>query len=193
MTVHDRVFTAADFWERVQELPDDKLYELVNGEIIEVPPPKRKNSWLAGQLVTRFTVHAEKHDLGVVFGADGGFILTETNVRVPDVSFVAKDRIPAMTTAEQNNAAFAPDLAVEVISPSESPRKVNEKTTLYLDTGCQQVWNVYPDERVIEVWAKNAAGKLEMEAFSGDQSLSGGDVLPGFALIVKDLFAGMPA
>ncbi len=82
MIAQEQTLTAADFWQMVGDLPDDKHYELVDGEIVAVAPPKRMNSYLVARLVTLFTNYADEHDLGAVFGADGGFILTATNVRI---------------------------------------------------------------------------------------------------------------
>jgi Uma2 family endonuclease len=187
-----QLITAAQFFEQIAVLPDDQLYELVEGEIVTVPPPKRKSSWLALEIASELRNYTREHNLGMVFGADGGFILNDTNVRVPDASFVAAARVDTMNAAEADTAPFAPDLAVEVISPSETPRSVNSKTALYLDAGAQQVWNVFPDEQVVEVWVRNAAGKLEVEVLQSDATLDGGAVLPGFSLELAALFANMP-
>ncbi len=121
------------------------------------------------------------------------YLLPLTFAFIPDASFVAKARIAEMNAAEEGDSVFAPDLAVEVVSPSEPRRKLHEKTRLYLDAGCRMRWHVHPQEQAIEVWQKNAAGKLELEAFTREQTVSGGDVLPGFTLVVKTLFENMPA
>ena len=129
----------------------------------------------------------ENNDIaGYILTTDGGYTLTEQDVRIPDVSFIFKKNIPDL---DDTDSIIPPDLAVEVISPSETPRKVNAKTTLYLNTGTQIVWNVYPDEKVVEVWTKGEGEKLEMQAFTVEDTLIGGDVLPEFSLPIKDIFA----
>lgn len=82
-----------------------------------------------------------------------------------------------------------PDLVVEVISPSETPRSMTSKTERYLKMGTRQVWNVYPDEQVVEVWRMGDNGELRMLSLTVEMVLTGGDILPGFELPLKNLFA----
>lgn len=186
MTIQQKLYTVKEFYEIGDSLDPDKHYELVEGEIVEMPPPNRINSFIAGLILTALNVFIQQNRIdGYAFGADGGFALTDNDVRIPDVSFIYAERMPEISDME---AIIAPDIAVEVISPGETPRKVNAKTTLYLNTGTQLVWNVYPAEKVVEVWTKGAGEKLEMQAFTTDDTLNGGDVLPEFTLPVKDIF-----
>lgn len=187
MAVQEKRYTVEEFWEYVSRLENvDQRFELIDGEIVEVPPPSKRNSMIAADLLTFINNHVHQFDLGRVLGADGGFTLLYGNVRMPDVSFVAKHRLDEM---EHTEGVFAPDLAVEVISPSETPRSITAKTALYLNSGSRMVWNVYPDDSVIEVWQKGDGAKLEMQAFGVNDMLDGSDVLPGFSLKVSAIFA----
>lgn len=187
MSVQERLYTAAEFWQMTKAgyFAEDKLYELVDGVILEMNPPNRINAWIALEIGYYFRDFVKDKDLGFVLGADGGYTLAPGTVRVPDVSFVSKARQPFLGQVED---IFAPDLAVEVISPSEKPLDVHDKTALYLNAGSAVVWNVYPDERVIEVWQKGDAGALVMRKYTADDTLDGGAALPGFTLKVRDVF-----
>jgi Uma2 family endonuclease len=190
MTIQQKLYTAKEFWATADERSADKLYELIHGEIFEMAPPKKTNSIIAmyiGRLLGNF-VDANEIE-GYVMGADGGYTLSDEDVRVPDVSFILKERLPNVDDTE---SIIAPDFVVEVISPSESPRMVNEKTALYLLAGAKLVWNIYPDEKEVEVWTKGSGEKFEMQAFRLKDTLDGGDVLKGFTLPVKDIFAQIP-
>lgn len=185
MVVQHQLFTAHEFWQL--EFDDDRIYELIDGEIVPMPPPRKINSIIAGLILTALNVFLKQNNVaGYVLGADGGYTLTKNDVRVPDVSYIAQESIPDLdNTAE----IIPPELAVEIISPSESPRQINAKTSLYLNAGTKIVWNVYPDEKVVEVWTLGEAGKLVMQPFEIGDTLDGGDVLPEFTLSVNEVFA----
>jgi Uma2 family endonuclease len=186
MDIQQHLMTAADYWEWIKQNPDStQTYELINGELIEVPPTSRENSWIALEIGSQLRTFVREHDLGRVFGADGAYTLFPDTVRIPDVSFVSKARMPEMEAVE---AILAPDLAVEVISPSETPRKVHDKTTTYLEAGTQTVWNVYPEEHVIEIWTQSSDGQAQMRSVSSDGILDGIKALPNFTLNVADVF-----
>ncbi len=192
MDIQQQLMTAVDYWTWVKQQPDStQTYELINGILVEAPPlinvisNHRENSWIALEIGSQLRNFVREHDLGRVFGADGGYTLFPNTVCIPDASFVSKARMPQMAEVE---AILAPDLAVEVISPSETPRKVHEKTSLYLEAGTQMVWNVYPDERVVEVWTQSVDGQAQMRSLGVDEILDGGTVLPNFRLKVGDLF-----
>lgn len=187
MAIQERLYTAVEFWQMAKAgiLSEDKLYELVAGVLVERNLPSRRNAWIGAQIVFYLNVFVKAHDLGYVLGADGGYTLAPGHVRVPDVSFIAKARQPDLGVVED---IFAPDLAVEVISPSESPISIHDKTALYLSAGARLVWNVYPEDRVIEVWEQGEQGTLMMRPYTAADTLDGGAVLPGFTLKVGDVF-----
>ena len=185
MVMQQKTYTATDFWQMAETLDDTKRYELREGNLVEMNPPSRKHSWIAAEIAFHLKTFVKQHDLGYVFGADGGYTLSADTVVLPDASFVSRERMPVMADVE---TILAPDLAVEVISPSETPRAVHDKTALYLNAGTPAVGNVYPDDTVIEVWQGGDAGKFQMQTFGAEDTLDGGgNVLPGFSLPVKDI------
>jgi Uma2 family endonuclease len=190
MDILTKTYTVSEFLALSDELDPKKRYELVNGEIVEMAPSNRVNSFIAALIVTEVNIFIRQNKLDAyALGADGGFAIDEENLRIPDVSFIYKERMPNIGDMD---AIVAPDFAVEVISPSETPRKINEKTALYLTNGTKLVWNVYPQERVVEVWTMGSNGKLEMQPFFEGDSVTGGDVLPGFSLEVTRIFNVVP-
>lgn len=103
-------------------------------------------------------------------------------IRAPDAAFVATDRVPVDRTGF---ARLAPDLAVEVVSPSNTMREINDKICDYLDAGTRMVWIIEPRRRTVTVYRSHDDIRILGE---GDE-VDGGDVLPGFSLRVRDLFA----
>ncbi len=187
MVAQERLYTAEAFWE-IAQLPKnaDKRLALLDGEIIEMPPSSQINTVIAGRIIYFFNAYVIPRDLGYVTGADGGFTLTEHNARQPDVGFISKARHPVL-----EGVAFpiAPDLAVEVISPSESSNDVLKKVQRYIEAGTRLVWAVYPIEQTVYVWKPASHGDgLNVQTFGIDDTLNGGDVLPGFELKVRDIF-----
>jgi len=185
MALHERLYTAAD----LVALPDNgKRYELVNGDLIEMNPPAHKHALISSRLFARLVVYVEQHQLGYVFGPDAGYLLhtdPETKretVRVPDVSFVREAR-KSVTLDDLYNGA--PDLAIEIISPSETYKMIDRKLQDYFAYGVQLAWLVYPDALTIEVYTSLS----DWSALTIEDTLSGGSVLPGFSLPVRDVFS----
>jgi Uma2 family endonuclease len=165
-------------------MPLDGLWELVDGEMIEVSPNAGRSGWIGGRFVTHLTEHVRPDRLGWVFPADTGFVLFDdrATVRSPDAAFVRLDRLPELPDAF---VPVAPDLAVEVLSPSDRMADAMSKVAMYLQAGVCLVWLVDPDARTITVFRPDAA----MNMLSAGDTLDGGDVLPGFAVPVVDFFA----
>ena len=172
----------------VEELPDiPDCYELVDGELIMMMSPAGP---LHGYLVIKIgaVLHAyvEEKNLGMVFGEQTGFILTRNpdTVRAPDVAFVREDRVP---TEGVGNEYFlgAPDLAVEILSPSNRPSAMRRKTNQYFAAGTQLVWVVDPKRRTIAVHAPNR----DPTTLNETDTLDGEDVLPEFRYEIAQFFA----
>lgn len=190
----ERTYTAADLWE-LSHSPEyaNMRLELSEGKLIIMSPAsyahgKRANKF--GRVIGDFV---ENHALGDVTGAETGFILYENpdpagkdTVRAPDVGFVSKARLAELTDKDLSSGFFpgAPDLAVEVISPSESADDVQTKVDEYLQYGTKMVIVVYEKSKRIVVHTPEGAKTLR-----GDDTLEGGDLLPGFAVKVSALFA----
>jgi len=180
--VLEHVMTADEF-ERIVDLSEngDRLLELINGEIVE-KMPTQEHGTIASNIDFALGLYNRQHKLGRL-GVEVRQRLPNDllNSRMPDISFstarhplVRKGGVPEM-----------PDLAVEIKSPSDSVRKMREKAAYYLENGARLVWLVYPQKRFIEVYSPDADVEILLE---GD-TLTGGDVLPGFTLLVAEVFA----
>lgn len=184
-----RLMTATAFWEWLEgqrEAGNHSLYELVDGEIVALAHPRKINSIIAAFIVRMLGNFVDDNTIAAyVLGADGGYTLGEQDARVPDASVIYRDRIPDL---DNRTDVIAPDLAVEVISPSESPHHVSEKTALYLRTGTKIVWNVYPDSQSVDVWTQIDLKTMQVRRLTKEDTLDGGDVLPGFSLPIRQLF-----
>lgn len=179
MVTRERLLTAEEFWE-IARLPENegRRLELEDRVIIEMASSSPVNIVLAGIIAHFLNVHVLPRKLGFVTTPDGGFKLSTGTVRQPDVAFIAQSRMPELPAEFK----IAPDLAVEIVSPSED---VLKKVKEYLASGTQIVWAVYPDERTIEVFKPDDP---RWQTLGIDDTLDGGDVLPGFTLPVKYIF-----
>ncbi len=179
-----RLLTVEQF-EQLPEVPGMQ-FELADGELIEMPTPGVIHNYIVMVLSQMLFTFVRERNLGLVCGDNTGYMLRREpgEVRVPDVSFIAWDRIPPGGLPE-GSWQTPPNFAVEVVSPSDSAREVHRKVLRYLDTGVQLVWAIWPDERTVTVYPEEGAIH---ERKAGDE-LDGGEVLPGFRVRVGDLFA----
>ncbi len=150
-----------------------------------MPPTGMQHGQIASRLNQRLAAYVEIHNLGVVFTAEAGFRLTQhpDTVRAPDVAFIARGRIPA-EGVPTGYWPGAPDLAVEVVSPSDRFDDVIEKVAEYLAAGTRLVWVIQPRTHTVTVY--RASGEVRL--LRGHEELSGEDVIPGFACPVSALF-----
>jgi Uma2 family endonuclease len=168
-------------------MPEDgNRYELIRGKLVSTPMSSYESSEIAMTIGSTLRAYASPHKLGRVAGADGAFILQRSpyTVRIPDVSFVRMDRLPPPEQRRQF-LELAPDLAVEVVSPSDSANEVQEKVREYLDFGVQLIWVVHPIQRTVTVYTADRNARVLYE----DEVLDGAEVLPGFAMTVAEIFA----
>ncbi len=185
MAVQDKLYTADDLWEMSHRVGDQKRLELIKGVIVEMSPAGDVHGVVAAWLLYVIMGHVLAHDLGDVTAAETGFVLfagRPQTVLAPDVGFISKKRRPPLTGKYYT---VAPDLAVEVVSPTDTAKDLREKVELYLRYGTSLVWVVYPDSRLVDV---HRSGHPAV-SFDIDGELDGGDVLPGFKLPVRDVFA----
>lgn len=157
--------------------PPDKRTELVRGVMIVREPAGFRHGDIAMNIAARMHSFVRQHRVGRVLAAETGFTLftNPDTVRAPDVAFVRHDRIP--DPLPRGYASFAPDLAVEVLSPGDRPGEVLAKVADWLTAGTRLVWVVDPDRRVARV--HRADGTVSV--ISESEALDGEDVLPGFA------------
>ena len=137
--------TAADVI-RLRESPERRLCELVDGILVE-KAMGAKESILAMQIGHRLLVYVEEHNLGVVLGADGMLTLFPGRVRIPDVSFIPWEQIPGQQWPDNPMPEIPPDLAVEVLSPSNTPGEIRLKIREYFQAGTRLVWVIDPKKQ----------------------------------------------
>ena len=164
------------------EARESRLCELVDGVLVEKTVGYYE-SYLAMRLGHFLIEFVEQRRLGIVAGESGMMRLSAGLVRIPDVSFVSWNRLPGRRVPRVPIADLAPDLAVEVISPSNTAREMERKLQDFLAAGVRLVWYVLPETQEVHVHATERHDVLTI-----DQDLSGGDVLPGFALPLRQLF-----
>src|SRR5262249_28889292 len=162
---------------------EKRLCELVDGILVEKTMGYYE-SYIAATLIRLLGNFVVDHDLGVVAGADGMMRLAPGLVRIPDVSFVAWEKLPGHRLPRQAIPDLIPDLAVEVLSEGNTPREMARKLDEYFLLGVRLVWLVNPMTETAEVFtARHQSTVLEKTA-----TLDGGLLLPGFTLPLSTLF-----
>lgn len=186
--VMERLYISVEDFLELTERPEylDRVVELVEGVIIDMP----KTSGLHGQVTmllgAKIFNYVQDNGLGVVTAAETGFILARNpagrdTVRALDIAFIRKGRVPKILP--DTLLDVAPDLAVEVISPSNKAADIHLKVRQLLAAGTALIWIVQPRTRAVEVHSPAGAVTL-----TEDDILSGGDVLPGLEMPVRDIF-----
>lgn len=189
MLIDEHFYTAEDLL-RLAQSPAyaGKRLELSEGRLIVMSPAGWKHGSLGSLLDRLIGNFVDEHDLGITTAAETGYILRQAAsaderdiVRAPDVGFIAKARIPA--DLPDGFVPFAPDLAVEVISPSDDIEEVHRKVAEYLRYGTRMVWLIYPRTESAAIYTPTT-----FEAIESAGALDGGAVLPGFRLPLRQLF-----
>ncbi|MBX9622383.1 MAG: Uma2 family endonuclease [Gemmataceae bacterium] len=169
-----------------QHVAGDRPCELVAGTLVEKPMGWREG-WLGSHIFALIREYVVRHNLGVMVGDGGPYRLVPGLIRLPDAAFVSWDRFPdgpVFESPERPYIEVAPDLAVEVISESNTAREMGQKLGEYFKAGVRLVWYVEPDRKEVGVYTspkKKATVGL-------DGVLDGGKVLPGFTLPVAAVF-----
>lgn len=164
-------------------LREDRLYELVDGVLIEKMMGFYE-SYLALRLGKLLSIFVDDNDLGIVVGADAMVRLTLGLVRIPDVSFVSWDRLPENEVPREPIANLVPDLAIEVLSKGNTKREMSRKLEDYFAAGVRLVWYVDPKVESVECYTSPTTSTL----VKAPEALDGGEVLPRFVLPLDQLF-----
>jgi Uma2 family endonuclease len=165
----------------------DRLCELVDGILVEKVRGAYE-SMLAVEIARLLKNFVKPRKLGTVLGADGLLRLAPGLVRIPDVAFLSMEKFPGGRFPRKKILPAAPDLAVEVLSESNTKQEMAEKLRDYFTAGARLVWYVDPELRQVEVFTS----PTDRQVVGEDQILSGGEVLPGFELNLRELFAELP-
>jgi Uma2 family endonuclease len=172
--------------EEFETMPLEGRWELIDGELVEMTPSADESSSTGATILGFLAQHVRAGRLGRLYGADGGFVLfpDRPTVRVPDVAFVRVERMP-QGQARKSFPRLAPDLVVEVLSPSDRASEVVAKLEMYQEAGVPLIWLVDPEAMTVTIIASGTSTRVLR---SGD-TLDGGDVLPGFTVPVTEIFA----
>ncbi len=172
--------------DELLKMPDDGFrYELIKGELKKMPPPGHRHGRVAMEFGWRLAQHVKANNLGAVYAAETGFLLSEDpdTVRAPDCAFVKRERLEAGGDVEGYSPG-APDLAVEVVSPGDTYTEVEEKAIEWLASGSSTVLVLNPRQRTVTVYRSLSDITILDEGAVLDIS----DVATGFKVLVKDLF-----
>jgi Uma2 family endonuclease len=168
------------------EMPDDGFrYELVKGELRKMSPSGSEHGAIIINISVLLAQYVRSKKLGVCFGAETGFKIASDpdTVRAPDVAFIRRERIPESGIPKKFWPG-APDLAVEVLSPGDTRREVDEKVEDWLEAGARAVWVINPKRRSVTVYRSLTDVTRLLEA----DELDGGEVVPGFHCKVSEIF-----
>ena len=166
------------------EASENRLFELVDGVLVEKAMGATE-ALLASNIGRYLWNHLDNRDLGVILGSDGMMRLRPRLVRIPDVSFISWDQIPSGEFPSKPIPDLFPDLAVEVLSDSNTVAEIDRKLSEYFEAGCRLAWIIDPKTHTADVYTS----ATDSRHLRPNQSLDGGDVLPGFKLPLKELFA----
>jgi|SRR5437867_9589215 len=169
--------------EDLMQMPEDgRKYELVDGEII-ASPTGVYHSAVSSKIIHLLMAFLEKAPMGIVMTPDVGIYLPGGNLRSPDVSFVRAEKLPG-GVPPRGFGDFVPDLAVEVLSPSDAQREVADKIGEYLQCGVPIVWLVDPDSKSVTVFRS----LTDVRRLESSDTISAEPVLPGFSCRVSQFF-----
>lgn len=187
---HSRLRTATDLLATPDDL--DHRFELVEGRLVKMSPTGGAHGRRTYDLGAALGAYAAQHGLGVVLGAETGFNLTRPGERretvlAPDVAFVRAENAPLTETDDFPH--LAPDLVGEVASPSDSRRRMAAKARRWVERGARLVWVVWPRRREIDVWQP---GDTRPRILIAADTLDGGDVVPGFSILVARVCPDRP-
>ncbi len=188
MATREREYTVEDLWRLACSPENDaKKICLIDGELVITMSPSRVHGRLALRIGRFIADYAEQHDLGEA-AVEVGYHSPDDRhtLLIPDVAFESKAR--AEQPVGSGYVPFMPDLAVEIISPSQSLAQARRKAKAYLRLGSALVWLVDPMRKNAEVWSLGSKGAPHSKSLGLHDELSGGSALPGFTLPLRHLF-----
>lgn len=179
------MLTREQFYQLCETNPELKLERNAQGELIVMPPTGgetgRSNSSINGQI----WFWNEQNQLGEVFDSSTGFTLPSGADRSPDVSWVEKSRWDALTKEQKERLIpLCPDFVIEIMSPSDNLKKLQNKMLEYIENGCRLGWLINRKKQEVEIYRL----EKEVEVLKLPQTISGEDVLPGFLLNMQKIW-----
>jgi len=183
--------TVADDWtaDMLERLADDGwLYELVEGRVVRMPPPGPDHGHTEWSIAHPLGAYVEAHGLGAIYVGETGWDLTRRSERkdtilASDVAVVHAERLPLPAPRRGKTCRpLAPDLVVEIASPTQYRPDLADKARRWFSCGVRVVWVIWPDRRELDVWTSTGE---EPQTLDEDDTLDGGDVVPGFRLPIS--------
>lgn len=176
----NRTYTVDEFMRLSFE--GDKNAELIGGKIVVAPPPGDEHGRVADEIRHRLSLFDPERKLGKVW-MNSRFRITPQNAPAPDLAFVVASRVPPRSTGVVD---VVPDLAVEVISPSDELKDIKNKINLYQEGNIRLLWIIWPDKKQVDVYEQGI--KTPIATLTINDLLEGGEVIPGFSMPVAALF-----
>jgi Uma2 family endonuclease len=171
--------------EEFMALPDDgDRYEIVNGELVNMGNSGIAHGNLCAFLAGTLALYVRPRKLGVTCDSSTAFKMKSGNKRSPDISFIAKERLKGLKKLPKGFFEGAPDLAIEVLSPSNTFEEIHSKLVEYFESGCKLAWVINADEESVLVSRKPQPEKL----LKITDTLDGEELIPGFTLAIAELF-----
>lgn len=185
MQIKDKLYTTEEFRE-FENHPEnaEKSFELINGVIVEMPSGTPLHAWIAFQIDYLIRNFFGANEIGHVFGDSIDYELAPELILRPDASFISAARMPKFP----KQFKFAPDIAVEVVSPSNTLKETQTKVEAFIRYGSQLVWVLFPDEKTVRAYRPAGDGQITFKTLTADDILDGETVLPGFSVKVADIF-----
>jgi Uma2 family endonuclease len=187
VSTEERLYTVKEFWAFIDRPENaDRKFELINGVIVEDMSPGLKHGIVVLNLGAEVRTFLKQNPIGVIASdVDLYLPLDDYNTRRPDLEFISHDRLKLIED-HTRPIPLMPDLVVEVKSPGNTYEELRQKAAYYLKNGARMVWLVYPEKEQIVIYT---AGVAEPKIYRKGDTLSGGDVLPGFSLALSEVFA----
>ncbi len=161
---------------------EDKRYELDEGELIEMTRPAYNHNRIVSNLMFALEVYLRGNRKGKTLNSENLFALSPTTRRSPDISVILGDRSEELRGARV--IPIIPDIAAEVLSPSETPRTIHRKLAQYFEAGVKQAWIIDPPSRTVEIWDSPALPDRDL----GENDILKSPLLPDFQVAVAELF-----
>ncbi|MBD1827722.1 Uma2 family endonuclease [Microcoleus vaginatus GB2-A3] len=177
--------TSEQFYQLCEENPELKLERNANGELIVMPPTGGETGRSNSKFNLQIGLWNEQTQLGEAFDSSTGFTLPNKADRSPDASWVEKSRWEALTPQQREKfIPLCPDFAVEILSPTDSLKKTQEKMQEYMENGCRLGWLINRKKREVEIYRPGQ----DVEVLQSPLTLSGENVLPGFVLNLQKIW-----
>jgi len=178
--ITDRLYTYEDYLK----IDDDNQYELIGGKLILVPAPRTIHQKITRKLIQTIGIFVDKNNLGELYGAPIDVLLNEKEKPQPDIVFISKERLDIIT---EMNIQGAPDLVIEILSPSTGKYDRVEKSKMYYKHGVKEYWIVDPVHKVIEIFIPGEKNWVLFQSYNEDNTLTS-PLLDGLEIQLKDVF-----